>query len=214
MNQDTTTSLFQYWNRLRNGRPAPRRAEIEPSDIKTLLADTFILERDATERPIFRLAGTRLCAAFGRELKAYGFASLWCEKDRRLAARMAESAFSRKSVAVMTFSGFSEAGRSQDFEMLLLPLDGGRESPRVLGSAAPVEPAFWLGADPICEARMQSVRVLDPEREPLLLGNRPSIPVTPSLDPLADSGSSYRPFGAGRRIRHLVVYDGGLDGGN
>ena len=47
MKQDGSIALFQYWNRLRDGRPAPKRTEIEPADIKTLLADTFILEKDA-----------------------------------------------------------------------------------------------------------------------------------------------------------------------
>lgn len=212
MKQDTTGKLFQYWNRLRNGRPAPRRAEIEPSDIKTMLADTFILERDSNGNAVFRLAGTRLCAAFGRELKAFAFGSLWCEKDRTMAARLAESAFVRNSVSVMTFEGVSTSGRTQEFELLLLPLDGGRDSPRALGSATPGEPAFWLGADPITEARMLSVRVVDPDREPVFLANRPAIALSPSIDPDANAASRYRPFGQGRKIRHLVVYDGGLDG--
>ena len=43
MQQEATVALFQYWNRLRDGRPAPLRSEIEPADIKRLLADTFIL---------------------------------------------------------------------------------------------------------------------------------------------------------------------------
>ena len=54
--------LFQYWDRLRSGRPAPKRTEIEPADIKSLLADTFILEKDARGEAIFRLAGTTLDA--------------------------------------------------------------------------------------------------------------------------------------------------------
>ena len=68
MNLNGTIALFQYWNRLRDGRPAPRRTEVEPADIKTLLADTFILEKDTRGEAVFRLAGTRLCAIYGREL--------------------------------------------------------------------------------------------------------------------------------------------------
>ena len=71
MKHEKSTSLFQYWNRLRGNRPAPRRTEIEPADIKANLADTFILEQDTRGRPMFRLAGTRLCATFGRELKGF-----------------------------------------------------------------------------------------------------------------------------------------------
>ena len=46
MKQDGSIALFHYWNRLRDGRSAPKRTEIEPADIKSLLADTFILEKD------------------------------------------------------------------------------------------------------------------------------------------------------------------------
>ena len=56
------------------------RTEIEPADIKTLLADTFILEKDARGEAVFRLAGTRLCAIYGRELKGFAFVSLWREQ--------------------------------------------------------------------------------------------------------------------------------------
>ncbi|WP_292533011.1 PAS domain-containing protein, partial [Mesorhizobium sp.] len=29
MNQNGSIALFQYWNRLRDGRPAPKRSEVE-----------------------------------------------------------------------------------------------------------------------------------------------------------------------------------------
>ena len=76
MKQEGSLALFHYWNRLRGDRPAPKRTDIEPADIKTLLGDTFILERDTRGEAIFRLAGTRLCAIYGRELKGFAFTSL------------------------------------------------------------------------------------------------------------------------------------------
>ena len=84
MKQDGSIALFHYWNRLRDGRAAPKRTEIEPADIKSLLADTFILEKDTRGEAVFRLAGTRLCAIYGRELKGFSFSSLWKAKDQRL----------------------------------------------------------------------------------------------------------------------------------
>ena len=80
MNQNGSITLFHYWNRLRDGRPAPKRSEVEPADIKSLLADTFILERDTRGEAVFRLAGTRLCASYGRELKGFSFPSLVARK--------------------------------------------------------------------------------------------------------------------------------------
>jgi hypothetical protein len=136
MHLNGTIALFQYWNRLRDGRPAPRRTEVEPADIKTLLADTFILEKDTRGEAVFRLAGTRLCAIYGRELKGFSFPSLWREKDQRLVARLIHGVFRQQSVVLITYEGFSRAGRSIRFELLALPLDGGAEHPRCLGSSS------------------------------------------------------------------------------
>lgn len=211
MKHHGSIELFQYWDRLRAGRPAPKRTEIEPADIKSLLADTFILEKDARGEAVFRLAGTRLCATFGRELKGFTFSSLWLAKDERVVARLAHGAFLAKSVVIIYFEGSSRSGRSNMFELLLLPLDGGVDNPRSLGAVTPTERPFWLGADPIVECRIASLRVVDPDREPLYLKNRPEVPVPPLSPHLGEDETPGSVTGRGRRIRHLLVLDGGRD---
>jgi hypothetical protein len=209
MNQNGSITLFQYWNRLRDGRPAPKRSEVEPADIKALLADTFILERDTRGEAVFRLAGTRLCAGYGLELKGFSFPSLWREKDQRLVSRLIHGVFEQKSVVLITYEGFSRNGRSNRFELLALPLDGGVENPRCLGVVSAVEKPFWLGADPITDALIDSIRVIDPDKEPMFLKNRPEISV-PSLAPTElEAPETISALGRSRRIRHLVVFEGG-----
>lgn len=211
MKLNGSIALFQYWNRLRDGRPAPKRTEVEPADIKALLADTFILEKDTRGEAVFRLAGTRLCATYGRELKGFSFPSLWREKDQRLIARLVHGVFSQKSVVVFTYEGLSRNGRSNHFELLMLPLDGGVENPRCLGVITAAEKPFWLGADPIVDALVDAIRVVDPEKEPMFLKNRPAIPVPPLVPSGLESPDTITEFGRARRIRHLVVLDGGRD---
>ena len=212
MNQNGSITLFHYWNRLRDRRPAPRRSEVEPADIKTLLADTFILERDTRGGAVFRLAGTRLCAGYGRELKGFSFPSLWRGKDQRLVSRLIHGVFEQKSVVLITYEGFSRNGRSNRFELLALPLDGGVENPRCLGVISAVEKPFWLGADPITDALIDTIRVIDPDKEPMFLKNRPEISV-PSLAPTElEAPETISALGRSRRIRHLVVFEGGRGG--
>lgn len=212
MNQNGSITLFHYWNRLRDRRPAPRRSEVEPADIKTLLADTFILERDTRGEAVFRLAGTRLCAGYGRELKGFSFPSLWRGKDQRLVSRLIHGVFEQKSVVLITYEGFSRNGRSNRFELLALPLDGGVENPRCLGVISAVEKPFWLGADPITDALIDTIRVIDPDKEPMFLKNRPEISV-PSLAPTElEAPETISALGRSRRIRHLVVFEGGREG--
>jgi hypothetical protein len=211
MNLNGSIGLFQYWNRLRDGRPAPRRTEVEPADIKTLLADTFILEKDTRGEAVFRLAGTRLCATYGRELKGFSFPSLWRSKDQRLVSRLVDGVFRQQSVVLVTYSGLSRNRRSVEFELLALPLDGGAENLRCLGVITAAEKPFWLGVDPIIDAQIDSVRIIDPDKENLFLGNRPAISV-PELAPTElDSAETLTEYGRARRIRHLVVLDGGRE---
>lgn len=211
MNQNGSITLFHYWNRLRDGRPAPKRSEVEPADIKSLLADTFILERDTRGEAVFRLAGTRLCASYGRELKGFSFPSMWREKDQRLVSRLIHGVFEQKAVVLITYEGFSRNGRSNKFELLALPLDGGVENPRCLGVISAAERPFWLGADPITDAMIDSIRAVDPEKEPFSLQSRPAINV-PSLVPSEfDPPETISALGRARRIRHLVVFDGGRE---
>lgn len=211
MNLNGTIALFQYWNRLRNGRPAPRRTEVEPADIKGLLADTFILEKDTRGEAVFRLAGTRLCAIYGRELKGFSFPSLWRTRDQRLVARLIDGVFRQESAVLIAYEGFSRSGRSNGFELLALPLDGGSQHPRCLGAISPAKKPFWLGADPVSDALIETVRVVDPDTEPIPAGGRAQIPA-PSLAPGEAGAAATMPqFSRARRVRHLVVLEGGRD---
>ena len=70
MKHPSNRELFEYWNERRGTRLAPERADIEPGAIRHVLGDTFVIEVHGDESQAFRLAGTRLCALFGRELKA------------------------------------------------------------------------------------------------------------------------------------------------
>lgn len=208
MIQNGSMALFQYWNRLRGSRPAPLRTDIEPADIKALLADTFILERDNRGGSKFRLAGTRLCSTYGKELKGCSFSSLWTAHDQKGIMRLVDHTLDDKAVCVITFEGMTDGDRLNRFEMVLLPLEGKAESPRALGTIQPVMKPFWLGADPIVENHMESYELVDPNQQPLRSMGRPAV-LAPSLSPDGEMLLEQPGLGDGRRIRHLVVYQGG-----
>ena len=46
MKHPTSRMLFSYWDGLRGARAARERGEIEPGEIRHILADTFVLEID------------------------------------------------------------------------------------------------------------------------------------------------------------------------
>ena len=77
MKHPASRELFAYWEERRGKRSAPERADIEPGAIRQVLSDAFILALDGGAGHPFRLAGTRVCALFGRELKGEPFIGLW-----------------------------------------------------------------------------------------------------------------------------------------
>ena len=83
MKQNSPQALYSYWNQVRAGRQAPQRLEIEPSQIAGILSETFMLERIDAATYQFRLAGTRLCEQFGRELRGTNFLDGWDADGRR-----------------------------------------------------------------------------------------------------------------------------------
>src|SRR5712691_933285 len=111
MQQSTSRQLYAYWDRVRNGRNAPRRFEIEPAKIAPILAETFIAEVTGLFSCRFRLAGTKICEQFGRELRGTDLMSLWGPKDRNAFASLLRNVFSDAAVGKVLFRAYTETHR-------------------------------------------------------------------------------------------------------
>lgn len=194
MRHENNRKLYEYWNSLRGERPAPERSEVEPAEIRALLGDTFILEVSTRLRTIsFRLAGTRLCSAYGRELRGLGFLALWSEEDNFDIARQVSHVYRDSMPVVLGYTAQSETNRFLEFEALLLPLmpaaDG---NARILGIATPKTRPFWLGAEPLVCNHLRNGRQISVETA--------ALPIEATPAPAA--------IGA-KRFGHLVVFEGG-----
>ena len=77
MKQTQSVKLHNYWKELYRQSGTPERSQIEPMAIRDILGDTFILEFEEAGDINYRLAGTRLCAIFGSELKGQKFSDPW-----------------------------------------------------------------------------------------------------------------------------------------
>jgi hypothetical protein len=202
MRHATSRELFAYWNRIRGSEPAPRRSDIEPGDIRRVLPDTFILEVISLASQRVRLAGTRMCSLYGREIKGINFLDLWSGEDvARLveaAARVCEEAVA----AVADVDLVSARGRTASCEFLLLPLRHGHAThDRILGSCAVHRRPYWFGTDPIASQTITGMTLIGPGEQPVALAAAGSRFVT--LPP------AFFRAGGGRRHGHLYVVDGG-----
>ena len=145
MKHKISHSLFTYWNEIRGLRVAPRRFEIEPSRIASILPDTFILDCSQSGSPRFRLAGTRMSTLLGRDVRDSAFLDLFQPADHNPLQNALQSTITQAGVALLTTAPCSAAEPAtpphQQIEILLLPLFHTQNAvTRLLGCAVPLEP--------------------------------------------------------------------------
>jgi hypothetical protein len=192
MKHPSSYRLYEYWNAQRGLRVAPSRADIDPGAIRHVLADTFMLGIAPQEGHPFRIAGTRVCAAFGRELKGQAFVDLWRREHRGLLADLLASVIQEPVGVVASVNTRTSEGAALEFELLLLPLrHQGRMDRRILGALAPTAIPHWFGAHAVGPLTLGPHRFLGPAT------------ATTALPRLAT------PMPSGRMTRGFVVYEGG-----
>jgi hypothetical protein len=150
MKHAASRKLYAYWDERRGKRPAPERAEIEPGAIRQVLSDAFILALDGGAGHPFRLAGTRVCALFGRELKSEPFIGLWAAASQPTIADLITILDEERVGTVAGVTAQNGNGEPIDLELLLLPLSSTRPSlARAIGILAPLKVPNWLGSSPL-----------------------------------------------------------------
>lgn len=127
------STLKSYWERLRAGRIAPYRAEIDPRQFESALENMFIIEKLSVDNMRIRLAGMKICEMMGMEVRGMQPSFLIHENDRLRFERLLNVVMAEPSVVELKLSADSRGGRYRA-TMLLMPLrsDFG-EINRVLG---------------------------------------------------------------------------------
>lgn len=193
MKHPSTRTVYAYWDERRRGRPAPQRSDIDPSAIRAALGDTIMLAADFVDELRFRLAGTRVCALFAREMKGELFRALWSEQSRPQIGDLLAAVSNENVGTVAGVTGRTEDGDQTELELLLLPLaHSGQARIRALGVLLPTVPPFWLGEKPVMELSLGPLRHVGPAVE--------------------IRGRSFGRAMTGRRRRHgFTVYIGGRE---
>ena len=198
MRQAATRELFAYWDRLRKGRAAPERAEIDPAAIRNVLADTFLIEIDPACTFPLRLSGTRLNALWLSEQKGRSFLDLWADEERRCVAAMVLTVIDGVNPVIAGVSAAPEGRAPMNMELLLLPLrHNGKTHARVLGCITPSAHEPWFGLLPADRLALKSMRVISPGE------TDDGLPAFP----WPDEAAIPKPLG---RRGHLTVYAGGV----
>ena len=134
--------LLRYWESLRAGRLAPARSEIDPRQIKSALKHTFILEFDPIGGIRFRLAGEKICALMGMDLRGMPAYSLIDISDRQEFEHTLHTMTRKPEIVEYRLAG-NCGEHSPTARMLLLPMqDADGNITRVLGGLSVRTPLF------------------------------------------------------------------------
>jgi hypothetical protein len=159
MKHSSTRAVFAYWDERRGQRPAPERADIDPVAIRHALGDTFMLAADFIDEHRFRLAGTRVCALFCREIKGESFTPLWGETSRKSVRDLLAIMADEKVGAIAGLTGHTAEGNETELEMVLLPLaHSGHARIRAIGTLTPINSPYWIGVQPLVELTLGALR--------------------------------------------------------
>jgi hypothetical protein len=140
MKHPSNQAFFAYWDEKRGEARAPDRSEIEPDAVRDLLGDIFVLSCDSATGYPFRVAGTRLCALLGRDLKDRSFSELFGTGGRREIEDIITVVTEEMLAAVAGITAASEDGTPAHLELLLLPFSHRAHTPLSLtGLLAPFE---------------------------------------------------------------------------
>lgn len=140
MKHPSCREFFAYWDAKRGDARAPDRSDIEPVAVRELLADTFVLSCDATTGYPFRVAGTRVCALFGRDMKDESFAAQFKADNRREIQDVLAIVAEEMLPTIAGVTTISQNGAPAHLELLLLPFNPRAHMPVSLtGLLAPFE---------------------------------------------------------------------------
>ena len=191
MKHQATRDLYDYWNKLRGLRAAPDRADIEPTAIREVLADTFMIDVDPGREFPIRLAGTRFNGLFDAEQKGRPFLHLWRAEERRNIAAVlttvADGACPVVAGGVAAPPGQDEGG---SFEFLFLPLRyHGKTHARILGIVTPSTPRgpAWLGLLPPGPMALRALRIVDEAAAELVAPRQRRMSTGRRLEPRVDT---------------------------
>jgi hypothetical protein len=148
MKHPSSREFFAYWDAKRGDARAPDRSEIEPGAVRELLGDIFVLSYDQRAGYPFRVAGTRVCALLGRDLKDASFSALFTPDSRREIEDLVNYVAEEMLAAIAGITATTDDGKTAHLELLLLPFNNRAHAPVSLtGVLAPFEDDLGTIAD-------------------------------------------------------------------
>ncbi len=178
----SSRALFRWWETMRAESAAPHRALLDLKQVGELVPNLFIIERDRPRHGYrWRLAGTRICELYRRELTGSDVFSGWDNFERETVRRLLDGVAGRLQPAIMRLRLHTSLSQTIGAEWIALPLQPqNRTGIQVFGGLFPFRDISGLSYDAINLQEMASARVIWSEPLP--------------GDSLMSGTSGFRPF--------------------
>ncbi|MBY0382998.1 MAG: PAS domain-containing protein [Xanthobacteraceae bacterium] len=132
MKHPSNRDFFARWNEARGKALAPDRNAMPPESVRHLLSDIFVLSYDPARGYPFRVAGTRVCARLGRDLKSENFCALFEDEARSEIEDLIGVVAEESIPTVIGLTAAAQWGEIVHAELLLLPFSARVHTPMSL----------------------------------------------------------------------------------
>lgn len=154
----STERMIDYWMSRAQPGEAPSRAAIQPADFRQLMAQVFILGREAKGYYPFRLAGGFVSDLHRRDLRGVNGLFLWSQGDRLRLQTALEELHNQPEPLVACADAITD-GATLPLEILFAPLTSHDGAPdRYLGLYQPLSMVARLQGRPATELVLRSLR--------------------------------------------------------
>ena len=126
--------LFRFWDAMRAETAAPRRRGLDLNQIRDIVPNLVILERDsARDGYRYRLAGTGICNLYRRELTGRGAMEGWDAFERDTIRRFFDGVVDTLQPCVLRFRLHTDHSQLIGAELIGLPLQAIAGGIHILG---------------------------------------------------------------------------------
>lgn len=155
---------MDHWHAQKSGREIPLRMKMDPVALGPALRAIFLLDVLNVDHLSIRLACTRLCELYGRELKGANFLEFWRGDCRRTVRALVSNLISLPAGGILDSQVEFLRGRPANAHFLLLPVADAHGEATQLICAASASPRPHMSGDaPVVRQVLRSVRLIDPD---------------------------------------------------
>ena len=154
-------TIFRHWEAIRGESPAADREKLDLRQLGQFVSWLFIMERSArTGGYIWRLAGSKVCDLWRRELTGSDVLAGWDRFDFETVRRLLDGVSKNLQPCTLRLRLTTSLGQLIDAEVVALPLRARDGSIHIFGGIMPFKDAETFGHERIARIELASARTI------------------------------------------------------